>query len=385
MLFRSVRLEGPFSNQALLRAGWAEASAKQYDRALIPWNILADREPTDAAVQEAMLAVPHAYASLSLYGRAAIMFERAVDQLSKQIERVDASIGSIREGRFLKALIREESRQDETWVIRLRGLPDAPETYYLMELMASHDFQTALHNYLDLEDLQSRLMTWKTTLDAFDDIIRLRGQNYEPLLPEVDAQFRELDSRIRLRLEQRKHLSQRLQAMLTAPRPEYLATAEERMAGERITLIEKQLGGSDNPESLAFRQRAARLRGALTWRLETEYHKRLTAAHVHLKELNANVDALTRQYDAFVRTRQAATHSYVGYDVQIARLRERVGDALQRVDILMARQGHMIETVAINQLKARRERLVDQQNQARYGVADSYDRAARAQSGKEGR
>ena len=58
-----VRLEGPFSNQALLRAGWAEASAQNYDRALVPWNILAEREPTDAAVQEAMLAVPHAYAS----------------------------------------------------------------------------------------------------------------------------------------------------------------------------------------------------------------------------------------------------------------------------------------------------------------------------------
>src|SRR5438874_583778 len=232
-----VRLEGPFSNQALLRAGWAEASAEQYDRALVPWNILVEREPTDAAVQEAMLAVPHAYGSLNLHGRAAIMYGRALEQFSKQIERVDASVDSIREGRFLKALIREESRQDETWVIRLRSLPDAPETYYLMELMASHDFQTALHNYLDLEDLQSRLMTWKTTLDAFDDIIQLRGQNYEPLLPELDTQFRELDSRIRLRLEQRKHLSQRLQAMLTAPRQEYLATAEERMAGERITLI----------------------------------------------------------------------------------------------------------------------------------------------------
>src|SRR5438093_3996990 len=35
-----VRLEGPFSNQALLRAGWAEASAQKYDRALDPWNIL---------------------------------------------------------------------------------------------------------------------------------------------------------------------------------------------------------------------------------------------------------------------------------------------------------------------------------------------------------
>jgi tetratricopeptide (TPR) repeat protein len=380
-----VHLEGPFSNQALLRAGAAEASAQQYDRALVPWNILVEREPTDSAVQEAMLAVPHAYASLNLHGRAAVMYGRALEQFSKQIERVDASIGSIREGRFLKALIREESRQDETWVIRLRSLPDAPETFYLMELMASHDFQTALHNYLDLEDLQSRLTTWKTSLDAFDDMIQLRSQNYEPLLPEVDAHFRELDLRMRLRLAQRKHLGQRLQAMLTAPRPDYLATADERIAGERIALIEKQLGNSDSPESVALRQRVDRLRGLLTWRLETEYHERLTAAHVHLNELNTHVDALTQQYDAFVRTRQAATHSYVGYDVQITRLRERVGEAQQRVEMLMARQGHMIETVAINQLQGRRERLVAQQTEARYGVADSYDRASRTQSSGEGR
>jgi len=379
-----VHLEGPFSNQALLRAGSAEASAQQYDRALVPWNILVDREPTDAAVQEVVLAVPHAYASLNLHGRAALLYGHALEVFSNQIGRVDASIRSIREGRFLTALIREESREDETWVIRLRNLPDAPETYYLMESMASHDFQTALQNYLDLEDLRSRFIAWKTSLDAFDDIIRLRGQNYEPLLPEVDAQFRELDARRRVRLEQRKHLTERLQTILTAPQPDYLATAEEQTAGESIARIEKRLGNSDNSESLALRQRAARLRGTLTWRLETEYNDRLTAAYVHLNELKAPVDALTRQYDAFVRTRQAATHSYVGYDVQIARLGERVDEALQRVDLLIARQGHMIETVAINQLEARRERLVAQQTEARFGVADSYDRAARAQSGAGG-
>jgi tetratricopeptide (TPR) repeat protein len=375
-----IRLDGPFSNQALLRAGWAEASAERFDRALVPWNILVDREPTDVAVQEALLAAPHAYASLNVHGRAAVMYQRALELFGSQIERVDASIARIGEGRFLDALIREEIRQDEDWVIRLRSLPDAPETYYLMELMASHDFQTALHNYLDLEDLRSKLITWKTGFDSFDDIIRLRGQNYEPLLPEVDAQFRELDSRMRLRLEQRKHLGRRLQAMLTAPRPDQLATAEERIAGDRLDLIDKQLGGSDDPASVELRERAAHLRGALTWRLETEYHARLTAAHEHLIELNVHVDALTREYEAFVRTRQAATHSYVGYDVDLARLRERVGDALGRVDSVMARQGHIIETVAIKRLQARRERLVAQQTQARYAVADSYDRAARASS-----
>jgi len=379
-----IQLEGPFSNQALLRAGWAEATTEQYDRALVPWNILVEREPTDAAVQEVMLAVPHAYAGMKLYGRAAIGYGRALELFTHQIERVDASIRSIREGRFLNALIREESQEDETWVISLRNLPDAPETYYLMELMASHDFQTALHNYLDLEELRSKLSAWKTSLDAFEDVIRLRGQNYEPLLPEVDSQFRDLDSRMRLRLEQRKHLAERLHAILTAPRPEYLATTEERNALDRIALMEKQLGDSDSPASLALRQRLAALRGSITWRLQIEYNERLTAAHVHLKELNAPVEALTQQYDAFVRTRQAATQSYVGYDKQIVRLRERVGEAQQRVDSLMARQGEMIETVAINQLQARRERLVAQQNQARYGVADSYDRAS-LQSGEKER
>jgi tetratricopeptide (TPR) repeat protein len=302
-----VRLEGPFSNQALLRAGWAEDSAQRYDRALVPWSILVDREPTDVAVQEAMLALPHAYGSLSLHGRAAITYGRGLELFSNQIERVDASIISIREGRFLNALIREESRQDKGWVIRLRSLPDAPETYYLMELMASHDFQTALQNYLDLEDLRSKLIAWKTSLDSFDDLIRLRGENYEPLLPGVDAQFRELDSRIRLRLEQRKHIADRLQAMLTAPRPEYLATADERIAGERLAFIEEQLGESDTPAAQALRERVSRLRGALTWTLETEYHERLTAAHVHFSELVTYVDALTRQYDSFVRARQAAS------------------------------------------------------------------------------
>jgi predicted negative regulator of RcsB-dependent stress response len=378
-----VRIEGPFSNQALLRAGAAEASAQKYDRAVVPWNILAEREPTDSAVQEVLLAVPHAYASMKLYGRAAIGYGHALELFTNQIERVDASIKSIRDGNFLKALIREESREDNTWVITLRSLPDAPETYYLMELMASHDFQTALQNYLDLEELRAKLSTWNTSLDAFEDIIKLRRQNYDPLLPDVDAQFRELDSRMRLRLEQRKHLAERLQTILTAPRPEYLATTEERSALAQLAVIEKQLGDSNTPESQAARQRVARLRGAITWRLETEYNDRLTAAHLHLNELNAPVDALNRQYDEFVRSRQAATQSYVGYDAQIARLRERVADSMKRVDDLMTRQGEMIESVAINQLESRRERLVTQQNQARYGVADSYDRASRQSGGNQ--
>ena len=46
----------------------------------------------------------------------------------------------------------------------------------------------------------------------------------------------------------------------------------------------------------------------------------------------------------------------------------------------MARQGHVLETVASHELEGRRERLEAYQNQARFAFADSYDRAAKAQA-----
>jgi predicted negative regulator of RcsB-dependent stress response len=383
--FDRVRLEGPFSNRALLRSGWAAVSAEKFDRALVPWNILIQREPTDSAVQEALLAVPYAYSKLNVHGRAALMYGRALESFSKELEKVDASVESIRSGRFLKALVREELKQNKEWVIRLRTLPDAPETFYLMSLMASHDFQTALQNYVDLDELRQRLVTWQRNFDSFDDLIKLRSANYEPLLPGIDAKFRELDSQIRLRKEQRQHIEERLHAMLTGPRPEFLATAEERIVAERIGELEKQLGGHGGAQTNPLLLRLQRLKGALIWSLNTQYHERLTQTFKDLNELNDDIAVLTEQYEAFVRARQAATHSYVGYDATLSRLRRRVADALQNVGVAMTRQGRLIEMVAINELNVRRDRLESYQSQARYAVADSYDRATRDQAEGERR
>lgn len=378
--FDRVRLEGPFSNQALLRSGWSAMSAERYDRALVPWSLLAERQVTDGAVQEALLSLPYAYGKLETHGRAALLYGRAVESFGRELERIDSSIASIRGGSFLRALVREEIRHDKDWVIRLRSLPEAPETYYLMALMASHDFQTSLQNYLDLDDVRRKLVTWQRSFAAYDDLIGLRRQNYEPLLPGIDAQFRELDAQIRLRQEQRAQVAKRLHALLTAPRPEHLATADERIAGERLARIEKALP-ADGPESAALRQRVARLRGVLTWQLRTGYHERLTAAFEHMEALAGDVAQMTARYDSFVRARQAATHSYLGYGDSLAVLRRRVGEALQKIRVVQARQGRVLELVAINELGLRRDRLQAYQAKARYAVADSYDRATRAQAG----
>ena len=58
MPLQRVRLEGPFSNKALLGVGWADAELERYQRALVPWMELRGRDLLDPAVQESMLAIP---------------------------------------------------------------------------------------------------------------------------------------------------------------------------------------------------------------------------------------------------------------------------------------------------------------------------------------
>jgi len=373
-----VRLEGPLSNRALLGSGWADASAERFEQALVPWSLLAEREVTDLAVQEALLALPYAYGKLGVYSKAALLYGRALEVFGGEIDKLGASIKSIREGRFLQALRREELKQDANWVVKLRELPQAPETFYLLDLMAAHDFQEALKNYLDLEQLRRKLTRWNGELDAFEELIAQRRAYFQPLLPEIDNKFRLLDSQMRLRLEQRERIEQRLNNMLVAPRPDYLAKAEERIFRERISQLEEELaaGGAEFLDGSA--ERIRRLKGILTWHIQTEYDQRLTEAHQNLRDLNLDVEQLQQQYDSFVQIRQAATQSYQGYDDAIRRQRGRITVALEKVQSLMARQGYQLELMAVNELSRRRDRLEEFQVKARFAMADSFDRAARS-------
>ena len=373
--FQRIRLDGPYSNNALLGAGWAAAALGRYDRALVPWSILHERERTNYSVQEALMAVPYAYSKLQAYGKSANMYDQAMDIFAYQISRLDASIKSIRAGKFLKALLDEQSKKDQNWVVNLRELPDSPETRYILDLMASNDFQTSYKNYKDLAALEKNLAKWLADLEVFEQMIDMRRAYQEPLLPEVEGRFKKIDGRAKLRLEQRKSLADKIDNILIAPRPDYLATANERMASDQITAFERYIADHPGQVSGDLIHRVKRLRGLLLWRLHGEYDERLTNAYNHLASLDEMIEAFNTRYYSFIRTRQAATQSYEGYQAPIRRLRTGLFSAQRKLKGVMARQGKLLETMAVNELDARRKRLEDYQIKARFALAESYDRS----------
>lgn len=377
-----VRVSGPFSNKALLSSGWADAAEEKFDSALVPWSILIKRNSTDKAVQEGLLGAPYAYNKLKLHGRAAQLYAVALQSFGTELTKLEASLKSVRDGKFLKALVRNESKLDRNWVVRLRELPESPETYYLIELMASNDFQESLQNYFDLEELRRKLAASTDSLDSFGEIIEMRGRYYDDALPAVDKRFKALDSQMRLRMEQRQTLHERLQKLLVAPRPDFLETADERVLREQLAQLSEKYKNDTSESGEDARQRIKRLQGVMHWNIHTTYSERLTQAYKHLHELDDDVERLNTLYRSFVRSRQAATQSYKGYDKQLAALRRKVHDARNKVTMLMARQGSILEAMAIEEFEQRRARLEEYQIQARFALAESYDRANKSQEGE---
>lgn len=225
-VFSRVRVEGPYSNRALLGLGWAELApqgsrvtkvevgdeapdagpfttfstlgvllrpgflqddvfkraglrsfrlrkAKPQEeealrKALVPWVELISRDPMDPAVLEAWLAIPFSLDRLGAHTQALQYYERAVGVLDNSRKRMDEAIVSIRQGRMIETILRREIDSESGWNWKLLDLPDAPETYFLQSLLAEHRFQEAIKNYRDLRLLERNLISWRQRLDTIE-------------------------------------------------------------------------------------------------------------------------------------------------------------------------------------------------------------------------
>src|SRR6185369_4286459 len=164
--------------------------------------------------------------------------------------------------------------------------------------------------------------------------------------------------------------------------PDFLQTADERMLREQLAQLSEKVRNDNSAAGEDARQRIKRLQGVLHWNIHTTYDERLTQAYKHLHALDDDVQELNGIYRSFVRSRQAAAQSYKGYDKQLTLLGRKVNEARDRVSTLMARQGSILEAMVIQELEQRRARLEEYQVQARFALAESYDRANQSQEGE---
>jgi hypothetical protein len=394
-----VRLNGPYSNKALLGIGWADAALGNYREALTPWLELRNRDLLDAAVQESYLAVPYAFGKLSANAQAADYYESAVKSFDTENARLDQAIAGIRKGELLKQVLAEDEphaleRQDvrgeisvapspHGWFRDLRTLPATPESPYLYAVLAGHDFQEGVKNYRDMLYLQSSLANGSDNLVAFQDMIETRERAYAERLPRADAL---LASKSLSRMQQQDAaLENRLRTIEATHDVAALGSDTERDQWARVQRLETSLGGApSSPDDPELRERLGLLKGVLYFRLDEAFAARLWQEHRGLKDLNLALQEAQSRWIRVERARNSVPTNNGEFAARVASLRQRLESLQVRLADAEQRQSAYLAQVGVRELEQQKARLATYQVQARFALATMYDRAANAQNaGKE--
>jgi hypothetical protein len=390
-----VRLSGPQSSKALLGAGWADAAARQYESALLPWQELQGRNLLDAAVQESYLAVPYAYAELGATAQAVEYYERAISAYDAERARIGESIDSIRSGQLLAAAMNSPADGREGWFGQLSTLPDSPESRYLYHLLAGHEFQEGLKNYRALDAMGRNLSAWSESLGAFSDMVETRRLAFEQKLPAADARLATVD--VATINGRRDALQGEFEAAVSSRDVAALATANER---EQLAMLDEVDAELARPAAEASfdashavwdggrwraaavdqrgdaREKARLARGVLLWKLDAAWRVRSWQTSRSLRDLNAAIyDARTR-VSASGRAREGAPERNAALGARVGVLAPRVDTLALRVENAKGAQARRLADIAVHELEEQRRRLDEYSIQARYALATIYDRAA---------
>jgi len=377
-----VRLNGPYSNKALLGTGWADVALGNYERALNPLMELRKRNLLDAAVQESFIAVPYAFGRLNANAQSAEYYEAAVQSYDAEGVRLDDAIERIRSGDMLERLISSEKESRYGWFWQLKAVPDAPESRYLYAVFAGHDFQEGLKNYRDLAFMGHTLDHWGESMEAFSDMIDTRERAYAERLPRVDSL---LASGVVEKLSQRRtDLETQVSTIESAKDVAALGSAEERAQWTRIQHIESVLATApEDDETAQLRDRLRLVKGVLYFRLYDSFRARMWQQHRTIKDLDLALHEAQTRWIRVQRARKSVPTNNGEFATRVAALKTRIDTLQARLVATEQKQSAYLAQIAVTELEQQKDRLATYQVQARFALATMYDRAANAEAGEK--
>jgi tetratricopeptide (TPR) repeat protein len=374
---RRVRLHGPFSNRALLGLGWAEAALQRYEQALAPWTELSRREKNDAAVFESLLASGNALERLRAFPQAMQSYQNAITVFEQELATLGSTVEAVKAGRLWADLLSQVSQNEMGWFWEAELLPNTPETRYLKDLMAGHDFHEAIKNLRDLNFLANKLKRWETEIPALDHMLALRRETYQSQLNKLTPE-QTLDKVLDARTSRDIYADEL--ARIDANKDAYaLTTGKEQILLDRLIKVEKRIWqlssqpGRHTRRLNNYQDRYRFYKGLLHYDIQTTYAIRHRKVEKRLKSLNAELDATINQQNSLQRARAGTPLTFEGYGHRIDSQRARLSDLQIKVKQDFEEQQQQLQTMADSELDKLRLRLIDYLDQARFSLAHIQD------------
>ncbi|MCJ7589931.1 MAG: hypothetical protein MUO51_01100, partial [Woeseiaceae bacterium] len=323
-------------------------------------------------VQESMLAIPYAMAKLDSMGQAADHYLNAIEAFHEESNRLDSTIAHIESGEIFDEFLTTDPSENNGWYWQLEQLPEGLEGRYLFHILATHEFQEGIKNYRDLNYLHRNLDDWQGSVEVYENMLETRKQAYDERLPRVEEALAraDIDDMVSHKLESDSTLNNIEESH------DWLALAtqsEFEMWGEITALENTPALRADIPEAAEVRDKIQLLKGVLQWQLEGAFQDRLWRIRRNLDEAGealVNTQRSRRQIDETMRNEPLR---FAELSDRVYGLSPRIESIKMRVDDALADQRTFLQSIAVSELQAQKQRLNTYSIQARFALAAIYD------------
>ena len=371
-----IRLEGPLSHQALLATGWARYRLNQFDKALVPWRFLLQRNAVDAATQEAILAIPSGYVENGQDRLALRHYEIAARQFDAQLQLLNGSIQSIKNDGLIAALRENALLFDRGSLQRLP--PSSDVTPQLHILLASASFQRELKRYQELLDIRNSLRYWGSSFPALDLMLQERRQGFQRRLPRLQqsTSFDQLE----LLRGRRDQLAAQFAEIEASKNHAAFATLEEQEHIERLQRVSRSIDKVGGQRNTVYQQDMLRLlSGLLRYQLATEYPQRSWKAKKQLIHLERALAEAEYRVNSLLQIAERTELNFDYFQQRIDSHTQRISNLRSRVSELLGQQEKLINSLAIASIRQQQQHIVQLRLNARFELAKLYDKLAAEQ------
>ena len=369
-----VRLESLQSSKALLGHGWGADGLGDPQLALVSWQELAKRDFGETAVLEAHIAIPYAYAKLGAYGQSLQRYEAAIAAYERESADLTESIKAVRAGKMIDTLVEQNPGEEMGWFWKIRDLAEMPRARHLAQVLAQHEFQEALKNYRDLRFLSRNLEDWREKLVVFEDMLATRRKAFADRLPVVRERQQQID--VEALAKRREAVAAEVAAGEAAGDGVAFADAKQLDLLERMKEM-RRIVDAPNADEEAFKQRdrVRLVAGVLAWQISQDSVGRLWDAKVELDRIEVQLGEAKRHADALSTAQREEPLRFDRFARRIAAMGPTLQVLIPRVAGLSREQRIEAQDIAVAELTGQQERIAGYTLQARFALAQLYDRA----------
>ena len=354
-LLRAARLDGPYSETALLLHGRAWIASDEPVRALGSLQALVERSMQFEETQEALLSLPWLFQVLGDYGRAGTGYRHAISRYTEHYRYLSGLEEQVRSGKWFADLVQEPS-----WSTAMDALPPfAParvESFATFRhLFASHDFHTRWRDYHEQLRQIHLLQRWQQRLPAIEGMVAAQIRKHRqqvPLAEEMLAALQQAGWPQKLdKMEQRfQHGRQDNDLAM-------FATDEERKLLSAVNEVETLMARWPERIKPELRERLALHKGLLLWQLQENSVPRQWQRERQLKDLAGLLEQTDQLSERVAAAASGDSQRAVSLGHQLAGLYNEIAQLELRGQQLLHRQQQEIESLALIRIDSTRQRL----------------------------